>query len=118
MFYLVIVAKSLSSFNLWAVQQYLRDNEEIISNPWIRALESFIFGPVSFAIPIIGASDIWFGEKNKKLLLITMSMLIVQTLATASRMTLLLFIIYVALIGIYKLKAINLLTIRRQKKKI
>ena len=118
LFYLVIVAKSLSSFNLWAVQQYLRDNEEIISNPWIRALESFIFGPVSFAIPIIGASDIWFGEKNKKLLLITMSMLIVQTLATASRMTLLLFIIYVALIGIYKLKAINLLTIRRQKKKI
>lgn len=61
LFYLISVSSSLNSFNLWAVQQYLRHNEQVVDNQWIRAIGSFIIGPVSFALPMIGAGDIWFG---------------------------------------------------------
>lgn len=124
--YLLNVMKNIDSYSMWAVQQFLRRAKTpVISSKALRALGSFIIGPVSFAVPAITASDMWMGKKNKRLLIYTVILLVIKMLATANRTTVMLFVVFFVINGVLKIQQsrkisdeIQKSSIRKLKKKI
>lgn len=103
--YLFKVFQNVSEFNLWAVQQYLRrtGTNELFPR-LLRLMGAIVVGPVSFAAPAINAADLWFGEKDKKLTILTVAMITIKMLATANRTTLMSYIVFVIIDGIILIK--------------
>lgn len=85
----------LLTFNLQAVQSLLHSSEYTFADSKIINAISFLFiQPVSFAIPAITATDYWIGNRDKKLLFLTLAMLFFKAITSANRTIVLLFIIY------------------------
>lgn len=104
--YLYSVYKAIPDYNLWAVQRFLRNREiEIISNRWIRLIGSFIAGPISTALPAVVSYMAWYKQKYwKQFLILSSIILILRTLATGNRASLIMLPVMIAIVGLLKIK--------------
>lgn len=105
LYQIYLLRGKIAVINLWSIQQYLRnDIETLVTNKYLRALNSFIIGPISFAIPSLTAADIWIGKRDKHLIALTAAMLIVKVISTANRSTLMIFFLLLIADAMIKLK--------------
>lgn len=90
---LVLLIKMVGSGNLGLLKLYLQSNENGRSS-WLNAFYFLLVDPLSVAIPICAIADFIFGEKNRKLLILAITLTIVKTVANTTRSTLGIFIVY------------------------
>lgn len=90
---LVLLIKMVGSGNLGLLKLYLQSNENGRSS-WLNAFYFLFVDPLSVAIPICAIADFIFGEKNRKLLILAITLTIVKTVANTTRSTLGIFIVY------------------------
>ena len=98
---LILVFLNGGSFNLRYIQQFLRSSDyTIVSNPIENTINLLFIQPIAFALPAICAVDIFYGEKNKHLITITVLMLLFKMMSTANRSGFLLLFIYILIVGL------------------
>ena len=98
---LILVFLNGGSFNLRYIQQFLRSSDyTIVSNPIENTINLLFIQPIAFALPAICAVDIFYGEKNKRLITITVLMLLFKMMSTANRSGFLLLFIYILIVGL------------------
>lgn len=86
LYQIYLLKKQISILNMFVIQQYLRnDLSTLITNKYLRLLNSFIIGPISYAMPSVVAADIWIGKRDKKLVLLTTILLIIKAFSTGNR---------------------------------
>lgn len=94
------IINTVGIFTLQNVQRALQDSVVEYNNSPFRVLLLLVFvQPGSIVLPIIASVDFWFGKKKKGLFFGTLIMLIIKMLASASRSTLISFIIYFIISG-------------------
>lgn len=99
------IINTVGSFTLQNVQRVLQDGVvEYNNTPFRVLLLLFIVQPGSIVLPVVAAVDFWFGKKKKFLLVGTLIMVIIKMLASASRSTLISFIIYFIISGFISLR--------------
>lgn len=98
---LILVFLNGGSFNLRYIQQFLRSGDyTVMSSPIENAINLLFIQPISFALPAICAVDIFYGAKNKRLIIITVLMLLFKMMSTANRSGFLLLFIYILIAGL------------------
>lgn len=98
------IINTVGSFTLQNVQRVLQDGVVEYNNTPFRVLFLLLFvQPGSIVLPVVASVDFWFGKKKKFLLIGTLIMLIIKMLASASRSTLISFIIYFIISGFISL---------------
>ena len=98
---LILVFLNGGSFNLRYIQQFLRSGDyTVMSSPIENAINLLFIQPISFALPAICAVDIFYGAKNKRLITITVLMLLFKMMSTANRSGFLLLFIYILIAGL------------------
>ena len=90
---LVLLTKIVGSGNLGLIKLYLQSNENGRSS-WLNAFYFLLVDPLSVAIPICAIADLIFGEKNRKLLILAITLTVEKTIANTTRSTLGIFIVY------------------------
>lgn len=119
---LIIIYKNIESFNLSDVMQSA-NSEYVLTKRYriVNFLYTMIINPTSYIIPFIVASDYWMGNRDKKLLLISLIMLLLRLLSSGNRMSFLYFFIFIIIVGLLKIKIdtykVKDKILRRKKKK-
>lgn len=113
LFNFVNVVRQVGIFSLGMVQTLLQSGDyDSNYNAIMGALSVLIVAPVSFAIPAITAVDFWYGKRDRKLLGLTIVLLVVRMLSSANRTGFILFFVYLivtAIIYLYHHKRRNLI---------
>lgn len=103
-FNLFAVIRNVGSFSLGNIQSMLQSGEFVaLNSKLLNVLFLLIIQPVSYAIPAITAADFWYGNRNRKLFIYTIIMIVLRMLSTANRTSFLLFFIYLIIGGVEKI---------------
>lgn len=103
MYSLVNVFIQVGGFNLGAIQKMLQSGDyESHNSALLNAMSILIISPVKFALPAITAVDFWYGKRDKKLLIITICLILISMLSSANRTSFLLFFMWLILVAYIK----------------
>ncbi|HAS92070.1 MAG TPA: hypothetical protein DCS12_07520 [Clostridiales bacterium] len=88
------------TLNLGTIQAMLQGGEIVSNNNAIvSAIALLVITPIRFVLPAITAVDFWFGKRDRKLLVITVCLILINALTSANRTTFLLFFIWLIIVA-------------------
>lgn len=94
-FDLVRVVAQSGTFNLGTIQMLLQSGDISNSNGSVlNAIILLVISPTKFILPAITAVDFFYGRRDKKLLLLTFCLIVINMLSTANRTSFLLFFLW------------------------
>lgn len=100
---LFLVIRGSGSLNTAIIKAYLQ-TFTLQKTSWLNALYFLIIEPLSTILPVIAVSNWVFGDKNIKVLLLTIVLVVVKTIANATRNTLMMVIVYFLIGLLYFIK--------------
>lgn len=125
MYDLARVVLQAGTLNLGTIQGMLQSGEISNSNSSIlNAIIILVISPIKFILPAITAVDFFYGKRDKKLLWMTVGLILINMLSTANRTSFLLFFLwlfFVATLYLYhnaEKKNAIVLKIRKYKREI
>lgn len=121
-YYLVsffFVFSHLDVYNLGNVQSALQEENIVFKNSKIvSALALLVIFPLTTAAPAIAAADMWYGRKDKFLMIEICCLLLLRTLSSANRSGLIILFVYLIVLGLLKqsLTGKNVGNVKKNKK--
>lgn len=95
LFDLIRVVTQSGTFNLGTIQAMLQNGEISNANSSIiNAIAILIISPIKFALPAITAVDFFYGKRDRKLLVLTICLILINMLSSANRTSFLLFFLW------------------------
>lgn len=105
-YYLVsffFVFSHLDVYNLGNVQSALQEENIVFKNSKIMsAFALLVIFPLTTAAPAIAAADMWYGKKDKFLMIEICCLLLFRTLSSANRSGLIILFVYLIVLGLLK----------------
>ena len=119
---LYLVVSGSGSLATAAIKAYLQ-TFTMQKSSWLNAFYFLLIEPLSTAIPIIAISNFVFGKKDKKLLFISVILVLIKTVANATRNTVMVILVYFVIGTIEYIKRYNMTLelksfIRKRKRQI
>lgn len=119
---LYLVVSGAGSLATAAIKAYLQ-TFTMQKSSWLNAFYFLLIEPLSTAIPIIAISNFVFGKKDKKLLIISITLVLIKTVANATRNTVMVILVYFIIGTVEYIKRYNLTPglkafVRRRKRQI
>jgi len=98
---LINLSRQTPDWSMRTIQQLLRSEYfQSNSSQWLNMLSFLVIQPIALAIPALAASDYWIGKKDRKLMILSLIMMVLRVLSTGNRGIIIIFFIYFLVAGL------------------